>query len=166
MSSRKRTQNRKQIKFKSSGQLKTTIEKEKKDFSFSKLIGIKTPLDLGSGRDGLFAMHKSLKDQIRDNFKNLLMTNHGERLGNYNFGANLEELAFELATDEIEQEAISRINQAIGRYMPFVSLTGFEAFTEHFENENTAKIGVRVFYSIPNLNVTDQVVEVIIRAAG
>lgn len=166
MSSRKRTQNRKQIKFKSSGQLKTTVEKEKIDFTFSKIIGIKTPLDLGAGRDGLFAMHKSLKDQIKDNFKNLLMTNHGERLGNYNFGANLEELSFELATDEIEQEAISRINQAIGKYMPFISLNSFEAFTEHFENENTAKIGVRVFYSIPNLNVTNQVVEVIIRAAG
>ena len=166
MASRNRTQNRKQINFKSSGQLKSTIDKVEKDFSFSKLIGIKTPLELGSGRDGLFKMHKSLKDQIKDNFKNLLMTNHGERLGNYSFGANLEELAFELATDDIEQEAISRINQAISVYMPFISLTNFEAFTEHFENEHTAKIGIRVTYGIPNLNVSDQVIEVILRAAG
>lgn len=166
MSSISRNQNRKQIKFKSSGQLKSIVDKVEKDFAFTKLIGIKTPLELGSGRDGLFSMHKNLKEQIRDNFKNLLMTNHGERLGNYNFGANLEELAFELATDDIEQEAINRINQAISRYMPFISLVNFEAFTEHFENENTAKIGIRVFYSIPSLNVSDQVVEVIIRAAG
>ena len=166
MASRDRTQNRKQIKFKSSGQLKSTIDKVEEDFSFSKLIGIKTPLEFGAGRDGLFKMHKNLKDQIKDNFKNLLMTNHGERLGNYSFGANLEELAFELATDDIEQEAISRINQAISVYMPFISLTNFEAFTEHFDNEHTAKIGIRVTYGIPSLNVSDQVIEVILRAAG
>ena len=166
MSSRKRTQNRKQIKFKSSGQLKSTIDKYKADVQFSKLIGIKTPLELGSGRDGLFRMHKDLKDQIKDNFKNLLMTNHGERLGNYNFGANLEELAFELATDEIEKEAVSRISAAISRFMPYISLNGFEAFTDHQDNEHTAKIGIRVSYSVPGLNLSGQVVEVIIRAAG
>ena len=166
MASRKRTQNRKQIKFKSAGQLKSTIDQHERDIAFEKLIGIKTPLELGVGRDGLFRMHKSLKDQIRDNFKNLLMTNHGERLGNYNFGANLQELAFELATDDIEKEAISRINMAIGKYMPYISLNGFEAFTEHNDNEHTAKIGIRVSYSIPGLNLSDQVVEVIIRAAG
>jgi len=166
MAVRKRTKNRTQIKFKSAGQLKSVVEKTKKDLRFDKLIGIKTPLELGSGRDGLFKMHKSLKNQIKDNFKNLLMTNHGERLGNYKFGANLEELSFELATDDIEKEAINRINSALGNHMPYVSLNGFEAFTEHFNNEHTAKIGIRVTYSIPGLNVTNEVIEVIIRAAG
>lgn len=166
MASRKRTQNREQIKFKSAGQLKSTVDKYEEDIKFKKLIGISTPLELGHGRDGLFKMHKDLKGQIKDNFKNLLMTNHGERLGNYNFGANLEELAFELATDDIEKEAISRINNAISRYMSYITLNGFEAFTEHQDNEHTAKIGVRVTYSIPTLNVSNQIVEVIIRAAG
>ena len=164
--SRKRTQNRKQITFKSAGQLKSTLDKYERDTEFVKLIGIKTPLELGSGRDGLFRMHKDLKDQIKDNFKNLLMTNHGERLGNYNFGANLEELAFELATDEIEREAISRINNAVSRFMPYITLNGFEAFTDHSDNEHTAKIGIRVSYTVPGLNLSNQVVEVIIRAAG
>ena len=166
MASRKRTQNRKQIKFKSSGQLKSTLDKHELDTRFAKLIGIKTPLELGSGRDGLFRMHKDLKDQIKDNFKNMLMTNHGERLGNYSFGANLEELAFELATDDIEREAISRINTAVSRFMPYITVTGFEAFTDRVDNEHTAKIGIRVSYTIPGLNLSDQIVEVIIRATG
>jgi len=166
MASRNRTQNRSQITFKSAGQLKSTVEKYERDIKFVKLIGIQTPLELGTGRDGLFRMHKSLKDQVRDNFRNLLMTNHGERLGNYSFGANLEELGFELATDDIEKEAISRINQALSQHMPYISLNAFEAFTEHHNNEDTAKIGIRVLYSIPGLNVSKQTIEVIIRAAG
>ncbi|MBT6439548.1 MAG: hypothetical protein HOK72_07555 [Flavobacteriales bacterium] len=166
MASRDRTKNRSEIKFKSAGQLKSVVDKAKRDFQFQKLIGIKTPLELGSDRDGLFKMHKNLKDQIKDNFKNLLMTNKGERLGNYNFGANLEELAFELASDDIESEAISRINQAISVYMPFISLTSFEAFTDRDDNEHHANIGVRVLYAIPSLNVSNESIEVIIRAVG
>ena len=50
--------------------------------------------------------------------------------------------------------------------MPFISLTGFEAFTQHTENEHTARIGIRVSYDIPNLNVKNQTLEVIIRATG
>ena len=69
MASRDRTKNRSEIKFKSAGQLKSVVDKAKRDFQFQKLIGIKTPLELGSDRDGLFKMHKNLKDQIKDRVK-------------------------------------------------------------------------------------------------
>ena len=166
MAKRDRTRNKGSFKFKSSGQMLSDAEKYERDISFEKLIGIRTPLSLGSGRDGLFSMHKSLKDQIKDNFKNLLKTNHGERLGDYNFGANLEELCFELASDDIEKEAVSRINSAISRNMPYITMNHFEAFTEHFENSHTAKIGIRLIYSIPNLGVANETIEVILRVAG
>lgn len=166
MAKRDRTRNKGSFKFKSSGQMLSDAEKYERDISFEKLIGIKTPLSLGSGRDGLFSMHKSLKDQIKDNFRNLLKTNHGERLGDYNFGANLDELSFEVASDDIEKEAISRISAAISRNMPYISLNNFEAFTEHFDNSHTAKIGIRVVYSIPNLDVAGETIEVILRVAG
>ena len=164
--SRVRSQNQKRFQFKSSGQALRKEIKYKNDTIPQKLIGIKTPLELGSGQDGFLKMHKSLKDQIRDNFKNLLLTNHGERLGNYNFGANLDELNFELADDNIEQQALSRISDAISTFMPFINLEGFEAFTENFNNQHTAKIGVRVTYGIPQLAVTNQTIEVILRVAG
>ena len=79
---------------------------------------------------------------------------------------NLDELNFELANDDIEQQALSRISTAISKYMPFVSLEGFEAFTEHFNNQHTAKIGIRVTYGIPQLAVTNETIELILRVAG
>ena len=39
------------------------------------------------------------------NFRNMLMTNHGERLGRFDYGANLLPLAFELATEDGDEEA-------------------------------------------------------------
>lgn len=161
-----RSQNQNRFQFKSSGQQLSTELKYARDLDYEKLIGIKTPLELGSGRDGMFKMHKSLKDQVKDNFKNMIMTNHGDRLGSYNYGANLSELSFEMASDDIEQQALSRINSAIGRHMPYIVLNSFAAFTDHEDNKHTAKIGIRVNYSIPRLGVSNEHVEVILRVAG
>tara|TARA_B100001057_G_C22446532_1_gene793319 strand:+ start:214 stop:711 length:498 start_codon:yes stop_codon:yes gene_type:complete len=164
--SRVRSQNQKKFNFKSSGQSINTEIKYRQDTFRKKLIGIKTPLELGSGRDGMLKMHDNLKNQIKDNLKNLLLTNHGERLGNYNFGANLDELLFELTGEDFEAEALARISTAIGRFMPFVSVEGFETFTESFNNEHTAKIGITLRYGIPQLDVSNQIISLILRVAG
>jgi len=166
VASRDRTQNQKEFQFKSAGQLIETEKKYAEDLFFTKLIGIKTPIQFGGGRDGLFKMHSNLKDQVRDNFRNLIQTNHGDRLGNYHYGANLAELAFELSESDVRQEAVNRINFAIDRFMPFITLNDFSFFTERTDNEHIAKLGIEVFYGIPRLGVTNQKIEVILRVAG
>ena len=52
-------------------------------------IGIKTPMSFG-GDEGLLKMHKTYPDALADNFRNMIMTNYGERLGHYDFGGNLQ----------------------------------------------------------------------------
>ena len=164
--SRTRSKNQKKFEFKSSGQ-KLKAELDYADnVSYTKLIGIKTPLEFGHGRSGLFKMHTSLKEQIADNLRNLIQTNHGERLGQYSFGANLAELTFENTELDVKTEASNRIAQAISTFMPFIKVDDFELFVERKENEHTAKVGVEVYYSIPGIRVTNQLIEVIIRVAG
>ena len=70
-------------------------------------IGIVTPLSLDDTGSGLLSMHYSLADQIADNLRNLVMTNHGERVGIYDFGADLRPLTLELAQPIWEEEAMS-----------------------------------------------------------
>ena len=129
-------------------------------------FGIKTPLRLvGEGSDFL-KMNYSMADQVADNFKNLILTNHGERLGFPDFGANLMELAFELQSEDGQSEAISRISRAAAKYMPYLIPSTFEAVVDHFANENVAKVGVRITYDVPKLKVTNRVIEVIIYTAS
>ena len=52
-------------------------------------IGIKLPLQLGSERSGIFEMHFDAAEAISTNLRNLVMTNHGERIGNFLYGSNL-----------------------------------------------------------------------------
>ena len=94
------------------------------------------------------------------------MTNHGERLGNYDFGANLDELLFELSDEDFEAEALSRISVAISKFMPFVNIEDFETFTETFNNEHTAKIGIRISYGISQLGISNEKLSLILRVAG
>ena len=112
------------VSFKSVGELST--ERKFKIVSNEIPIGIKTPLSLGQKSDGIFSMNFRIADQIQDNFRNLLLTNHGERLGFYDFGANLRELTLEFSSEQFESEAMRRIKLTVSKYMPFIDLQSFE----------------------------------------
>ena len=159
-------QQRKVYDFKSVGQTEEKRAENSNRNSFKQPIGIKTPMRLSQDHSSVFAMHTSLKDQIRDNFRNMIMTNHGERLWTYDYGANLLPLCFELGSDEIDTEAIRRIQATTRKYMPFIDLATFEVLHDPREDDVMAKIIVRISYAIPTLNVRDQVIEAVIYAAS
>jgi phage baseplate assembly protein W len=124
-------------------------------------IGIQTPVRLGSSDEGLFAMHFDLPSQIQDNLRNLILTNWGERLCSYNFGANLREITTELTSQEdFYQQAMVRINDAVSRWMSYITLTNFSAVVDRTQNSKTAKINLTITYDVPVANITNKMLEV------
>jgi len=123
-------------------------------------IGIKTPMELGE--KSLFKMHTDLDNTISDNLRNLILTNHGERLGLFDFGANLFPLSMEFGTDRFDSEAIGRISTAVSKYMPYVALDTFETFSEKIDNKIVKKGGIRITYTIPSVNNNIRMLELII----
>jgi len=121
-------------------------------------IGIKTPIELGNSSDGIFKMHYALADQIKDNLINLIMTNHNERLCFADFGANLQPLLHELATEDGDQEAMSRISTAVSRYMPFVTLENFITSIENAESTALSRVKMVITYSVPRASITNQTI--------
>lgn len=158
-------QTRKSYSFKSVGvqeeDTKTVVDRAQK-----LPIGIKTPIQISSEAGGLFSMHKDIDKQLSDNLRNLLLTNHGERLGYYDFGANLRPLVFDLGTDEADQEAIRRIKRTTNKYMPFISLEGFQVFVDRKDNKAVAKVGVQITYKIPRLDAALRSLEVMLYMGG
>jgi len=128
-------------------------------------VGISTPLSFGDGSSDLLKMHTNYDDALADNFRNMIMTNYGERLAHTDFGANLRELAFELGTEGGDAKAIRRISTTTKKYMPYISLDSFEPLVLKTENE-LAKVGVRITYSIPNISNKTRVIEVLVYSAG
>ena len=140
------------------------VEAERRKI-LSSQVGIKTPVQLAENGDAFLVMNTTYAEAVHDNLINLIMTNHGERLALPDFGANLMELSFEMATTDGQNEAINRISQTIARYMPYVVPVTFEPIVELFDNKDVAKSGVKILYSVPKLGVDRRSVEVIIFAA-
>ena len=153
---------RKIYSFKSVGEKQTEFEAKIKgrDVLDKPPIGIKTPIELGN--KSLFEMHTDLGKNLSDNLRNLILTNHGERLGMYDFGANLLPLSMEFGTEQFDSQAIGRISRAVKKYMPFITLGTFESFSEKIDNKVVAKGGIRITYTIPNIDNNPRMLEVII----
>lgn len=147
--------------FKSVGETKESQREREAQRVRRPPIGIKTPLQLSEGDNEFLVMHYDIEKNIADNFKNLILTNHGERLFDYYFGANLKELAFEMGNEDIDSLAIERIQAAVSKYLPYVSLNTFE--NEKIEDEKgNPGIKIRITYTVPAINVTERSIDVII----
>lgn len=159
-----------EISFKSVG-VKSTDRKFTQKID-TKPIGIKTPLQLGTGRSGLFQMHFNRADQIADNLRNLILTNKGERLGRFDYGANLREMTTEITSKENwDAEAMMRIRDATQTFMPYVELetfvSSFDTVSEFSGAEpGVGKIKLKIIYSIPQLRVAKQQMNVDLYVIG
>lgn len=129
-------------------------------------IGIKTPMSLNANGNP-YTMTTSVEEQIQDNLKNLLLTNWGERLGNYKYGANLRSLLAEASTIENLDGAVMKlITDAVDKIMPFVSLETMDMKFLPSDSKSQAKYQIIVNYSVPKINVRNQKVKIILEAMG
>lgn len=123
-------------------------------------IGFKTPLETDDG-SSVFKMHYNLADQITDNLRNLILTNHGERLAFYDFGANIRPLLTDFSNkDSFDSEAMTRIKKAVSKFMPFVELIGYESKIDRLENVYTGLIKILIIYKSQLANIGETGLEV------
>lgn len=129
-------------------------------------IGIKTPMSLSTNGNP-YTMTMTIADQIQDNLRNLLLTNWGERLGIYKYGANLRSVLAEMSTTEnIDSIVMKLINDAVNEYMPFVTLETFDMKFLQSDLNAQAKYQITINYSVPKINVRNQKVKIILEALG
>ncbi len=144
--------------FKSSGKSSTSVTGAVPT-TFEQPVGFKTPLQLSE--KSIFAMHYNVADQVHDNLKNLLLTNWGERVGFYYFGANLRELTTEISNiDTFDELAIQRIRNAVSTWMPFVNLKNFSSQADTVNNNETGIVRITVTYSVPQLNIENRALQI------
>jgi len=140
-------------------------------------IGFKTPFSKEDNNSDLFDAHFEFSHEIQDNLKNLVLTNHGERIGRFDFGANLRDLVAELTSkDDFEAEAMMRIQNQVQKFMPMVELETFESDLiqegrgVRFQNVDQPKgmgiISIKVIYNVPQLRLSKRGLQVNIYCIG
>lgn len=116
------------------------------------LYGYGVTLPLSFSEEGPYNLNVYLADQLKQNFKNLVLTEPGERVMDINFGVGLKSYLFEQNSQLVQQQIESRIVQQTSRYMPFISLQAIEL---ELDEQNLNYLGVTIYYSIPSLSIED-----------
>ena len=135
-------------------------------------MGIKTPVSNVQGKT-FFDMHTDPQEQLKDNMKNFIMTNHGERLGLPEYGGNLYPLLFDFTSrEDFIQAATKSIIEGASVYFPAVNIDDIQIVSldrsEKFEanSKSLTKVKLRVIFSVPHFRMNNLAVDVILVPGG
>jgi phage baseplate assembly protein W len=141
-----------------------------------KPIGIKTPLEFSrKSSQQLFHMNDNPIFQVKDNLRNLILTEKGERIGRPDYGCGLKNYVFDMtAIPNYEQVIINIIKGQVEKFMPFVLITNIEIL-DYYNNgvdqfdQRSSRLSatlLRVSFEVQKIAVKNQKVDVVIFSGG
>ena len=121
-------------------------------------IGPKLPLQRDD-RFGNYGLITSYLEEIKQNFKNLLLTSPGERMMNVDFGVGLRQFLFEPRV-HVVPKIRQRIEEQISRYMPFIRINRLQ-FNHNVDPElvdDTNILSILIEYEVPSMNLSTSLI--------
>ena len=100
-------------------------------------VGIDLPIRRGGDTEGFFASTSTTIEAVKNNIRNLLQTNPGERFFQPNLGLNLRRMLFENITDDNIISIQDSILDKFELWLPFVEVRDIQVKT----NEDDRVIG-------------------------
>jgi len=101
-------------------------------------IGIDLPIRRGDDLDGFFATTSTTIEAVKNNIRNLLQTEEGERFFQPNLGIGLRKLLFEHITEENLLGVQDVILDKLQFWLPFVEVRDIQVLNK----KNSTEIGV------------------------
>lgn len=115
----------------------------------------KLPLVLDAD-DGAYALNKTYKDLVKQNFKNLVLTAPGERMMDPLFGVGIRNFLFENNNSLTYSKVSSKIYQQVAKYMPFLEVENINYRGPSEENTiEQNKVFIAIKYRIVPLDLKD-----------
>ena len=112
-------------------------------------IGVDLPIRRGDDLDGFFATTSTTIEAVKNNIRNLLSTNEGERFFQPNLGLNLRKLLFEHITNENLIGVQDSILDKLAFWLPFVEVRDIQVLS--IENDSSIRsneIKVKIIFNI------------------
>ena len=122
-------------------------------------VGIDLPIRRGDDKDGWFATSKTTIEAVKNNIKNLLNTNVGERFMQPNLGTNLRSILFEQIDDTTIVRIQDMILDSLKLWLPFVEVRDIKISTNDDDKvigDNEVRVIV-IFNIKQNPNTLDSV---------
>ena len=112
-------------------------------------IGIDLPIRRGGDSDGFFATTSTTIEAVKNNIRNLLQTNQGERLFQPRLGLDLRKLLFEHINEDNLVSVQNTILDKFEQWLPFVEVRDIQIVNLDTENSIGAnEIRVKIIFNI------------------
>jgi|TARA_A100001391_G_scaffold170214_2_gene131172 phage baseplate assembly protein W len=122
-------------------------------------IGLDLPIHKSNGPEGFFASTSTTIEAVKNNIRNLINTQQGERLMQPRLGLNLRELLFEQIEEDTRRQIEADIVDKFSFWLPFVQIQEIDIRTTDEDSSvsvNTIKINI-VFSIAQDPNTLDSV---------
>ncbi|OUX54159.1 MAG: hypothetical protein CBE47_01500 [Pelagibacteraceae bacterium TMED287] len=126
----------------------------------NKLQGLSVSLPLTyDNEDGPYRLNKTLKQVVKQNFKNLILTSPGERVMLPTFGAGVRRLLFEPLTSETFSKVSQRISSQVTKFMSYLKIENI-SFVTPDQDSSLSPNSVRLIikYNIGPINDSDTLI--------
>lgn len=109
--------------------------------------------------DGFYVLTKTIAQNTKQNFKNLLLTSPGERVMVPDFGVGLRHALFNNLSFQLKNEISAKINTQVEKYMPFVAVNEVEFLDSGTSPNDIAEntLAIRIQYSVPSQGIEDMI---------
>ncbi len=112
-------------------------------------IGIDLPIRRDDGLDGFFATTSTTIESVKNNIRNLLNTNEGERFFQPNLGINLRTMLFEHITSENLIGIQDAILDKLEFWLPFVEVRDIQVLSRDDNTDiGTNEVRVKILFNI------------------
>ena len=112
-------------------------------------IGVDLPIRRGDDKDGFFATTSTTIEAVKNNIRNLLQTEEGERFFQPNLGIGLRRLLFEQITGENLIGIQDTIMDKLEFWLPFVEVRDIQVLSsENNIDIGTNEIRVKILFNI------------------
>ena len=111
-------------------------------------IGIDLPFRRSDGKEGYFASTTTTIEAVKNNIRNLVKTNKGERLMQPQLGLNLRNYLFEQFTDELVLSIQNDIVDVFKLWMPFVEIRDIQINMDENDSIGKNKMNINIVFNI------------------
>jgi len=120
--------------------------------------GLTPRLPLVKGNSFDYELISSYQELVRQNLKNLLLTNPGERIMDVSFGVGLNSFLFEQDSQILYSKITGKITEQVSKYLPYVKIRDV-VFNSNFNNPDLDKnfLSVKVLYRVIPLNANTSI---------
>ena len=111
-------------------------------------IGIDLPFRRSDGKEGYFASTTTTIEAVKNNIKNLVQTNKGERFMQPELGLNLRSYMFEQVTDETIINIQNDIVDTFKVWLPFVEIQDIQISANETDAVGRNKLLINIIFNI------------------